>query len=180
MPARRRRREAEDVSMNMTPMIDIVFQLVIFFMVVTDMSQQQLESVILPKAEMAKEDNPPPKDRVIVNVCHNMEKYRKCPNYRYWHLREKRGEAKKLCRDPNHWEFRVKGRKYNPRQLQEKLREAGIRYVIKEKGITRCDLPIQIRADAFAPWEMVQKVLQACSLLGIWKIDIGAAKPASR
>ena len=37
----------------MTPLIDITFQIIVFFMVVTDMSVRQTEPVTLPPASMA-------------------------------------------------------------------------------------------------------------------------------
>ena len=40
----------------MTPMIDIVFNLVIFFLIVTDLTQKELENLVLPNAQKAKED----------------------------------------------------------------------------------------------------------------------------
>ena len=39
-------------ELDMTPMIDVVFQLIIFFMLITDMSQKELEELYLPKAEV--------------------------------------------------------------------------------------------------------------------------------
>ena len=53
----RRRRtlpdELEPESFTMTPMIDIVFQLIIFFMLVTEMSDRQIEDLTIPAASMA-------------------------------------------------------------------------------------------------------------------------------
>ena len=40
-----------DLGLNMTPMIDIVFQLLIFFMVVTELATLDLERLTLPYAE---------------------------------------------------------------------------------------------------------------------------------
>ena len=39
-----------EMEMNMTPMIDVVFLLIIFFMIITDMTQQDLEELTLPMA----------------------------------------------------------------------------------------------------------------------------------
>ncbi|MHC5073156.1 MAG: ExbD/TolR family protein, partial [Planctomycetota bacterium] len=40
----------EKAEMDMTPMIDCVFLLMIFFVLVIDLSQKDLEDLILPKA----------------------------------------------------------------------------------------------------------------------------------
>ena len=53
----------EDAKMDMTPMIDCVFLLMIFFVLVIDLSQQELEDLILPKAEKTVPDDSPGPDR---------------------------------------------------------------------------------------------------------------------
>jgi len=51
--ARKSVQAEEPEGMVMTPMIDIVFQLLIFFVLVTDMARAQLENLTLPKANKA-------------------------------------------------------------------------------------------------------------------------------
>jgi biopolymer transport protein ExbD len=64
-----KRRSADfEMEPNMTPMIDVVFQLIIFFMLVTEMSQADLEVMELPEADMAAPDKQPEKDRMVINV----------------------------------------------------------------------------------------------------------------
>ncbi|MHC4507021.1 MAG: ExbD/TolR family protein [Planctomycetota bacterium] len=53
---RLRRPKPVEAKMSMTPMIDIVFLLIFFFMVVTDMSNMEIESVALPFALEAEPD----------------------------------------------------------------------------------------------------------------------------
>lgn len=53
---------------NMTPMIDIVFLLIIFFMIVTEMSQQDIAALELPLSTEAVEDKNPDKERLIINI----------------------------------------------------------------------------------------------------------------
>src|SRR5688500_12716195 len=61
--------QAGGLEMDMTPMIDCVFQLIIFFMLITDLSQLELEEVYLPQAEVAAADKPDPREiRPIVNI----------------------------------------------------------------------------------------------------------------
>ncbi|HED65639.1 MAG TPA: biopolymer transporter ExbD, partial [Planctomycetes bacterium] len=50
-----------EMEMNMTPMIDVVFLLIIFFMIITDLTQADLEQLQLPEAKSAVEDKPDPK-----------------------------------------------------------------------------------------------------------------------
>jgi biopolymer transport protein ExbD len=51
----------------MTPMIDIVFQLIIFFMLVAELKRTETEPLTLPLAIMTQPEGPAP-DRVTVNV----------------------------------------------------------------------------------------------------------------
>lgn len=62
-----RKKKPSEAKMSMTPLIDIVFLLIFFFMVVTDMSNMEIESLALPFALKAEED-PPGRKRFIVNI----------------------------------------------------------------------------------------------------------------
>ena len=58
-----------ETKMDMTPMIDVTFQLIIFFMLLMDMSTKELEELVLPKAPQADPDKPDPKDpRPGINI----------------------------------------------------------------------------------------------------------------
>ena len=61
----------EELEMDMTPMIDCVFLLMIFFVLVIDLSQKNLEDLILPRAEFQEPDDQPPENRPILNVLQN-------------------------------------------------------------------------------------------------------------
>ena len=56
-----------EVTFDVTPMIDIVFLLIIFFMVITDLSQRELEELTLPAARNAELDRPAT-IRPVINV----------------------------------------------------------------------------------------------------------------
>jgi biopolymer transport protein ExbD len=53
---------------DMTPMIDIIFQLIIFFMVVSQFTSVAVETVTLPEAKKGEEPKQSRGERVIVNV----------------------------------------------------------------------------------------------------------------
>jgi biopolymer transport protein ExbD len=62
-----RRRGADGV--NMTPMIDVVFQLLIFFLLTTHLSRQEVSAeLVLPKAQSGDEAEEDQTPRVTVNV----------------------------------------------------------------------------------------------------------------
>lgn len=56
------------VSMNMTPMIDIVFQLLIFFILTAQFQQLEIEQVVLPMSIAAEPKDPFQYRNVIINV----------------------------------------------------------------------------------------------------------------
>ena len=62
----------QPIEMDMTPMIDVVFQLIIFFMLVTDMSQQDLAELKLPYAETSQKDEMM-KGRLTFNILKDGE-----------------------------------------------------------------------------------------------------------
>ncbi len=63
----------DNVGFSMTPMIDIVFQLIIFFMLITDMTQKELEALEPPIAKLPQEQGENVPKRLIVNVTEEGE-----------------------------------------------------------------------------------------------------------
>lgn len=63
----KKRNVETETEVDMTPMIDLTFLLIIFFIIVNDMSKKELEELKLPVAKMAGHDEPPP-TRPILNV----------------------------------------------------------------------------------------------------------------
>ena len=63
-----KRFHAEELDMNITPMIDVVFQLLIFFLVVSEIaSRDHIEDLTLPVASEAREEEAMP-DRLVISV----------------------------------------------------------------------------------------------------------------
>ncbi len=58
-----------EVGFNMTPMIDVVFQLIIFFLVSSHLAKQEVQFKLpLPTAQSGLKDKPSEKPRLTVNV----------------------------------------------------------------------------------------------------------------
>ncbi len=55
-------------SFNMTPMIDIVFQLIIFFMLATEMTRASIEQLTLPKANAIEDKLRIDDQTVVMNI----------------------------------------------------------------------------------------------------------------
>ncbi len=150
-----------DMDMNMTPMIDVVFLLIIFFMIITDLTQQDLEDLQLPKATAADEDKPDPtKKRPIYNIRHTGEII----------------VQREVLFDPE-----VDEGKPQPMEKVKKSLAAIAREMPKaDDGFP--DDPLMIRGDESVPFKYVQQVMQLCGEKGIqiWKTQLGASIPESK
>ena len=63
-----KRFHAEELEIDMTPMIDVVFQLIIFFLVVSQIiSSDRIENLTLPAADEAKPERELP-ERLVISV----------------------------------------------------------------------------------------------------------------
>ncbi|OHB75376.1 MAG: hypothetical protein A2Z34_07005 [Planctomycetes bacterium RBG_16_59_8] len=58
----------EPEGFTMTPMIDIVFQLIIFFMLVSSMNTVRFTPLELPIASRSEEDRQPSPETMVINV----------------------------------------------------------------------------------------------------------------
>lgn len=56
-----------NAAIDLTPMIDVTFLLVIFFLCVTEMGRMELEQLCLPQARSALEEGPSPTNRPVVS-----------------------------------------------------------------------------------------------------------------
>jgi biopolymer transport protein ExbD len=151
----------ETLEMNLTPMIDVVFQLIIFFMLVMDMGQKKLENVNLPHANQSQEDKDASAKRLTINIFH-LEFDPACSIYA-------RGE---VCRDEDHWGIFVDRKSYSLEALSELLHEHAANEYNEEGNFS--DAPVFVRGDKYAPCGIIEQVLIQCSKQGIWNVEIGA------
>ncbi|MCG5511852.1 ExbD/TolR family protein [Ectothiorhodospira shaposhnikovii] len=54
-----RRRQTEEIGVNLTPLIDVVFLLLIFFMVSTTFDRHSVLQLELPRADSLEQESPP-------------------------------------------------------------------------------------------------------------------------
>jgi biopolymer transport protein ExbD len=97
--ARKRGASAADLSqaeeMDLTPMIDVTFLLIVFFLCVTEMSDASKEKLDLPLAEKAVEDMHEP-GRLIINVTEKGDIYINHVKYDTQSLQEQLETERKL------------------------------------------------------------------------------------
>ena len=153
-------RISEHVNPNLIPMIDIMFLLLLFFMLGADMGHRELEEVRLPMASSAIIDKQAEKDRrLTINANHKDQVT--CQEYR----------NRKVCRDEAHWEIVFRGRNCtDPNVLGQALVDA-------ERSGSLTEQRVMIRADAGAPFGLAQRAMNVCASKGIFKLEMGAAKP---
>ena len=147
-------KNSQDTDMDMNPMIDCVFLLMIFFVLVIDLSQKDLEDLILPKAEEAVPDENPPENRPVINIAQDG-------------LMVYKG---KIVYDPLQPE--VYGTSRQPQGIVNLLVEwkntEGFLKEVKEQnlgvGLVKVvEDPILIRADKWTKWGYVGDFMLACS-----------------
>ena len=164
----------EDVTCNLIPMVDIMFLLLLFFILGADMSQREQADVILPQADMIQEDKETDsaEPTTTVNIQHRQESASfSCPL-------NKQGQ---VCREADHWLLVIRGREYNWDTVGEQLKAEAAESMEEEKDPEANEFlskrKVIIRADRTASYGDVQRLIQMCSTAKIYKIEVAAAKP---
>ena len=153
MPRRQRPEEIADEGPNMTPMIDVVFQLIIFFMLIMDMSKAQLEPLTLPSARKAIKEKFVDTSMLVMNVM--KDGAIKINGKTYW--RPKDGDDMKKLED----EFEA--RRQNKAYQEVAGKADWVKY------------PVLIRCDRSTHFEHLQKILMiATHHGGVTKVQLGA------
>ena len=170
MAKKKELKTSEEVAPNLIPMVDIMFLLLLFFMLGADMGHRELEKVSLPLAKAIKEDKEVPGqkiDRLTINVYHRYEGEIHCEAF----------SKQEICRNDAHWRIGIKGHDYNEQEkLIQVLKEEADAYRDESKG-PLSERKVMVRADASSPYGYVQDVMHACAAVGIYRIECGAARP---
>ncbi len=175
--------EVEALGMNMTPMIDIVFNLVQFFMLTLDLSHKELAVLDLPQANNGVEDKDPslernkPKEdttRFIINLEVNTTKDPKTGR-EYGPCIYFRGNRYPVGSDRSPQE--QDNALNNLRKDLISLHNDPQLHLRDKDGTSR--LMILVRGDRTAKWQFVQWIMQVCAdpALKIWKIHFAVEHP---
>jgi biopolymer transport protein ExbD len=143
----------EGIGFNMTPMIDVVFQLIIFLMLANDMSRKEIEDLLLPDATHGEEDKGlNEKTRVIVNLMKN----------------ETGGPPI----------LKVHGEEMNLDAFQQYLQPIADQHREEEQP-RASEVYILIRADKNSRWQDVQWVMQAAAdpKIRVYKLQFATTNP---
>jgi biopolymer transport protein ExbD len=154
----------DNTGLNMTPMIDIVFQLVTFFMLTLDMSQKELAVLDLPRANQGIEDKDPSTDpkakpedkrRFVINIDEGGNLWFKGHS---WPL---------AVADPVAQDSALEA-------LRQELRKLTRDPILRNTDGTSKAM-VLVRADRKAKFKYVQWIMQVCSdqNVQIYKIHFG-------
>jgi biopolymer transport protein ExbD len=156
----------QSVENDMTPMIDCVFLLMIFFVLVIDLSQKNLEDLILPRAVFQEPDDQPPENRPIINVLQNGSVvYNKDVVYDPTKHGKDYTRIKQLLLN-----IRKDGL-YN-KTLKLKAEKVGSREIML------IDDPILVRADKWTEWHYIGEIMKQCSMpdIAFWKVELAMSE----
>ena len=139
------RKPQDNPQLDMTPMIDVVFELIIFFVVTLTEAQRKDETIELEDGAhgivLTPEELPPTHMQIDIAS------------------RDKKGKPLKHAR------ITMGDREITPdeigRRVKERMRKVG-------------EFPVLIRADYNCRHEAVARVMNACTANGIWKISFMA------
>lgn len=76
-----RQLDTEETEVDLTPMIDVCFLLIAFFIMVTEVSKSEVVEIFLPQASNSVVDEKPPDGRIIVNIDRKGKVYVKTKKY---------------------------------------------------------------------------------------------------
>ena len=181
--------QVEPSSFDMTPMIDCVFQLLIFFMLATDMSQKELEALIPPTAKFAEEvKTEQVSTRLVANIVHEGLDKITCAAWQEMMVLDNSGRRAEIlknpfrCLKPEHWLIRIRKVNYKtPKDLVLRLKEEADLEREKDRigNIYPSKRVIMIRADFRAPFAMIEAVMRACGdpQVAMYKLEFGAMMP---
>jgi len=139
--------ELEELDVNMTPMIDAVFLLLMFFLIVSKLTESTLEALVIPYATYAVPDKAS-SNRIVVNIT--PKGHIKIMGQRY--------TMKELA-------FFIEG---EVRRLDGGIQKA------MDQGGSR--LSVLIRLDSQTQYYHMQEVIRVMSVKGVLKIEIAARK----
>jgi biopolymer transport protein ExbD len=145
-------------EMDMTPMIDIVFQLITFFMIAADLQQKELADLTLPIAYMAEEDKDKEVDeRLILNVDWKGVLYHKGKSVSLDEL----GTILRNARDA--YELKMK-----------RMGKSGMEDL--PGGAKASKLYVLLRADKDTPWQHVQWLMTVMAEQKLYKMQFATRR----
>ena len=134
------------LGFNMTPMIDVVFQLIIFFLLSSHLARQEVQLELdLPQATSGQAPDKEEIRRVVINVLPNEQ------------------AGKRIV---------VGGRFVDAEELAQLIDYEARRTRREARG----QLEVRIRSDRKVPYRVVEPLLVACARCGVWKVTFAVVE----
>jgi biopolymer transport protein ExbD len=156
----------DEIAMDMTPMIDCVFLLMIFFVLVIDLSQKNLEDLILPESKYQEPDDQPPEHRPIINLLQTGAVFYKGePQY-------------DPVKDSDDYQGIIDMLKTIKQVGKQTKTLKTVTETIGGREVELVDDPILLRADKWTEWHFVGEVMKHCSQpeIAFWKIELALSE----
>lgn len=168
--AKRERKKVQEADLDLTPMIDVVFQLIIFFILTMTITQLAIKKVELPIAETSVEEDTE-EDPYLVHIYHNR-------------LESEDGRPSANL-DPDGWHLALPNISEEFKevpQLAPKLAEQAEYYADNVEANNEngnSEMTLLLRGDMRAPSHYFSVLLQACMTARIYKIKVSIKPPPS-
>ena len=160
---------------NLIAMVDIMFLLLLFFMLGADMGRRELAELVLPKADQVKPDD---KKENTTDVYTTINVHHKYPEGGF---RCAVNEEGGVGRESDHWLYAIRGREYTAADIKPRLDEEAAEAMETEidpaAGQLLSRRKVLIRADLAAPFGDVNKLIELCGSAKLYKIEVAAAQP---
>ena len=150
------KRGTATAEMNITPLIDVTFLLIIFFMLVNNIVGEEMVEMFVPELHEPRTHPLGETSRVVVNVA-------PMPGS----IRDR--EADPLLYSGEAYMVKVGMQEFPIHDM------AGVTASLREAVATNPDIEVLLRADAALYYEQVQPVLVAITQAGIAQVNVAAA-----
>lgn len=153
MPRTSKANQIANMEIDMTPMIDVIFNLIIFFMLINRMVQDERPELMVPRADQAKpEDKTDEKNQLVINI----------------HAQGKEHKQGDITIGPME--------RISLAKLRDILKEETKDPKLKNQDGS-CNRSVLIRADRDTEYRYVQQVLLECAQKKLYKISFSAEIP---
>jgi biopolymer transport protein ExbD len=149
----RNTRVEEPQSPNLIPMIDVMFLLLLFFMLGADLAARERVELNLAEADRAKEE---PLERQVETVVNVQHVHAGCATI---------GAGR--CPLRTHWRTSVAGVELSGPELGRTLAELAL----------AAPEHVSLRVDRGAPYGLVQRAIEACGAAGLYRLSLAVELP---
>ena len=160
-----------DMKMDMTPMIDMVFQLVMFFIIAVDFSRQEIALLDLPHSQSGVTDSDEDPRRIVINVTGpppGAEALKDPAVAALW-PKDRLAAANQIL---------IRKKPVTFTQLLSYLELRGVKARPDPANPKAADTSVLIRCDGQQAFDLVKGIMQICThpKVAIYKVEIATSE----